>query len=469
MQPKTKTRRARGAGHLYTKRDKAGGESWIAKWYVDGRQVQRKVGPKRDRSGRGLDRAEAERKLRDLVHDVAQPVQSRVELEEAGRHLIDHRRALGRKPATVEAYDSLLRIHLGPFFAGRSLDAITPEDIEAFIRAKARDGKSVKTITNALGFLHSIFAYGQRRGWAKANPCQLVEKPRSDTDADIRFLDAEELEAAIRAEAEVGDELAPTLALMYRAAAMTGLRQGELIGLRWRDVDWTAAKVRVRRSYVRGEFSSPKSRRGARSVPLADELAAALDRHHQVSAHRSDGDLVFAHPSLGKPLDRTKVRKRFKVAVTRAGVGQFDEVVGEDGELERRALARFHDLRHTFGTRMAGVGVPMRTLQEWMGHRDIKTTQIYADYAPSERERGWVEEAFARSTRVLNPHQLSEPSTTNRLYLAIAALDAPPSRELWSRRSGVRVPSLTLVQTLRAGRGAQAAASSGARSRSMSV
>ena len=143
----SKTRRARGAGHLYTKRDKAGGESWIAKWYVDGRQVQRKVGPKRDRSGRGLDRAEAERKLRDLVHDVAQPVQSRVELEEAGHHLIDHRRALGRKPATVEAYDSLLRIHLGPFFAGRSLDAITPEDIEAFIRAKARDGKSAKTIT----------------------------------------------------------------------------------------------------------------------------------------------------------------------------------------------------------------------------------------------------------------------------------------------------------------------------------
>jgi integrase len=403
MHPKSKVRRPPGAGHLYVRRDKAGRESWFAKWYADGHQVKRKIGPKRDQDGRGLDRAEAERKLRDLVHDVAPPVHSRVEIEEAGRHLIDHRRALGRKPATVEAYDSLLRIHLAPLFAGRSLDAITTEDVEAFIRAKGREGKSAKTITNALGLLHSICVFGQRRGWAKWNPCQFVEKPRAEGDADIRFLDAEELEAAIRAELEAGDELAPTLALMYRAAAMTGLRQGELIGLRWRDVDWAAAKVRVRRSYVRGEFSSPKSRRGTRSVPLADELAAALDRHHQASGHQGDGDLVFAHPSLGKPLDRTKVRKRFKAAVTRAGVGQFEEIVGEDGKIERRALARFHDLRHTFGTRMAGVGVPMRTLQEWLGHRDFKTTLIYADYSPSELERGWVEEAFARSTPGTKP------------------------------------------------------------------
>ncbi len=56
---------------------------------------------------------------------------------------------------------------------------------------------------------------------------------------------------------------------------------------------------------------------------------------------------------------------------------------------------RFHDLRHTFGTRMAAAGVPMRTLQEWMGHRDFKTTLIYADYAPSAHERAMVESAFA--------------------------------------------------------------------------
>jgi integrase len=200
----------------------------------------------------------------------------------------------------------------------------------------------------------------------------------------------------VRTELEVGDELAPTLSLMYRAAAMTGLRMGELTALRWLDLDWSAGKVRVRRSWVRSEFSTPKSRRGSRAVPLADELAAELERHSRGSAFQADDDLVFAHPRLGGPLDRSKVRKRFKRALARAGARDV----------------RFHDLRHTFGTRMAGVGVPMRTLQEWMGHRDFKTTLIYADYSPSEREREWIEAAFdatrvepATGTHTLSPGQ----------------------------------------------------------------
>ncbi len=378
---KRRARRAPGAGHLFVRRDSAGRESWYGKWYADARQVKRKIGPRRGPDGRGLDRREAERKLRRLAEEVAPPPDSRVGVEEAGALLIEHLEALGRKPATVEAYDSLLRVHLAPHFAGWSLDAINADDLEAFVRAKASEGKSPKTVRNALGLLHSIYEFGQRKGWARSNPCKLIDKPRDDGDADIRFLEREEVEAVVRAESEVGDELAPTLALMYRAAAMTGLRMGELIGLRWLDLDWSAGKVRVRRSYVRGEFSTPKSRRGSRAVPLADELAAELERHFQGSPFQADEDLVFAHPRLGGPLDRSKVRKRFKRAVARAEVRDV----------------RFHDLRHTFGTQMAGVGVPMRTLQEWMGHRDFKTTLIYADYSPSEREREWIEVAFARS------------------------------------------------------------------------
>jgi integrase len=75
------------------------------------------------------------------------------------------------------------------------------------------------------------------------------------------------------------------------------------------------------------------------------------------------------------------VLKRFKAALRRGGAREV----------------RFHDLRHTFGTRMAAAGVPMRTLQEWMGHRDFKTTLIYADYMPGEREADLVDRAFAAS------------------------------------------------------------------------
>jgi integrase len=175
----------------------------------------------------------------------------------------------------------------------------------------------------------------------------------------------------------------PDRARAVAGAARTGLRQGELLGLRWRDVDWLAGRVRVRRTYVRGGFGSPKSRRSSRSVPLADRLLAELDAHHRRALYRGEDDLGFAHPLLGTPLDRSRLVKRFKAAVARAGLRDV----------------RFHDLRPTFGTRMAAADVPRRTLQEWMGHRDFKTTLIYADYAPSAHERAIVESAFALRPR----------------------------------------------------------------------
>ena len=125
-----------------------------------------------------------------------------------------------------------------------------------------------------------------------------------------------------------------------------------------------------------------KSVRGIRGVPLATELVQALDGLRALSTFVADDDLVFAHPETGAPLDRSKVRKRFQAACRRAGV----------------RVVRFHDLRHTFGTRMAATGeVSLRTLQEWMGHRDPKTTMIYADYQPGEREAEIVGRAFRLS------------------------------------------------------------------------
>ena len=118
-------------------------------------------------------------------------------------------------------------------------------------------------------------------------------------------------------------------------------------------------------------------------VPLADRVAGELERHFQASAFQADDDLVFAHPFTGGALDPSKILTRFKVALAAAGVRKV----------------RFHDLRHTFGTRTAAAGVPLRTLQEWMGHRDYKTTLVYADYQPDDRrEAELVERAFEAST-----------------------------------------------------------------------
>jgi integrase len=170
---------------------------------------------------------------------------------------------------------------------------------------------------------------------------------------------------------------------LYLTAAMCGLRQGELIALRWCDVDWEAQRIRVRRNHVLGEFDTPKSRRGSRSVPMTTRVAGELDRLHRSSRWQGDEDLVFAEPDTGEPLRRGALMRRYRRALKAA-------------KLE--PTHRFHDLRHTFGTAMAGAGVPMRTLQEWMGHRDISTTQRYADYAPNPQEVAMAEAAFARGS-----------------------------------------------------------------------
>jgi integrase len=393
------SRRSPGTGSLYVRRDGQGTESWYGHWRDEsGRQVKRVLGPKRKRGTRdGLTRVQAEKALRAKIDsqrlEGRRSPQDRLTLAEVGDRFIERKRAAALKTSTLESYESALRVHLKRFFDGRDVAKISAEDVEKFMAKKLESGLSAKTVRNYVGVLHSIFDYAVKKKWASTNPCaEVEEKPKSDPHGDIRFLDEVDLEALLRAE---GDETRRT---MYLTAAMTGLRQGELLALRWRDIDWTAARVRVRRNYVRGEYGTPKSRRSTRSVPLADRVAGELDLLHRASAFQGDEDLVFAHPVLGHPLDRSKLLKRFKAAVKLADAGQFEEVVkkGKDGKnkTELRPLTRFHDLRHTFGTRMAAAGVPMRTLQEWMGHRDLKTTLIYADYAPSVHEAAWVNRAF---------------------------------------------------------------------------
>jgi integrase len=165
--------------------------------------------------------------------------------------------------------------------------------------------------------------------------------------------------------------------------------------LRWQDVDWPSGRVRVRRNDVRGEWGTPKTKRGSRSIPLADRLAGELERHYQRSAYQADEDLVFCHPERGTVLDHSELVKRFKKALTAAAVREV----------------RFHDPRHTFGTRMAAAGVPLRTLQEWMGHRDFATTLIHADYQPSAHEAEFIGRAFGPGPN-LGPN-LSESERTS--------------------------------------------------------
>lgn len=131
----------------------------------------------------------------------------------------------------MEGYESFLRVYLAPYFGDRPLSRIGPNDVEAFIAASRRNGQSVKSTLNHLGLLHSIFEHAVRRGWATSNPCKSVEKPKAeDVDADVRFLDHAELDVLLAAVPT--DNVGRVERVLYLAAAMSGMRQGELLALR---------------------------------------------------------------------------------------------------------------------------------------------------------------------------------------------------------------------------------------------
>jgi integrase len=296
--------------------------------------------------------------------------------ELASRYLAN-RELVGLKRTTLMDYESYTRVHLVPAFGELELKAITIELIEEFIAAKRQEGKAVKSILNYLGLLHAMFAFAIRRGWCVRNPVALVEKPRGRRNLDIRFLEVQELEALLAATPT--DDRGTTERVLYLTAAMTGLRRGELLALRWQDIDWAAGVVRVRRNYTRGEFGTPKSRRSSRAVPLAQRVRDELQLHHQRTNFQAPTDLVFCHPHLGVVLDPAKLRRRFQTAARQADLRPI----------------RFHDLRHTFGTRMAAAGAPLRWIQEWLGHSDYRTTSLYADYAPDLSQAvHWAARAF---------------------------------------------------------------------------
>jgi integrase len=198
-------------------------------------------------------------------------------------------------------------------------------------------------------------------------------------------------------------------------AAVTGLRQSELLGLRWKHVDFNNQRIRVRNAWVRGEHSDEgKSELSTeRSTAVEDLAFAALAVWKKRTAYAAPNDLVFAHPQTGKPLDRTKVTRKFQQACRDAGV----------------PVVRFHDLRHTFGTHMAAAGTPLRIIQEMMGHADAKTTQIYSHYAPSPHEVDMVNKAFRRPA--LGPREPGgrpEPTPDARLAQPLDKEPAPVPR-----------------------------------------
>jgi integrase len=354
------------------------GPVWYAKYRLpDGRQVQKKLGPAWTGRGRPANGYFTKRTAEDWLRSVLDQarrgrlpgmVSTGATFADAAAEwlrYIEHDRR--RKPSTVAGYQSIVGSELLPRFGTMALEAVTPGEIESW---QASMTQAASTRTKALVLMHGIFERA-RKVWAlSSNPVADVEKPPVTRRGDLQVFSPEEVWALVRAAVSEAD------GALFMTAAFTGLRMGELLALRWRDVDFAGSAVRVRASYYAGHLTTPKSGK-VRAVPLAPDVASALAQLGQRPDWVGDDDLVFAGAG-GDYLDGSALRRRYKDALARVGL---------------RPL-RFHDLRHTFGTRMIAK-VDIRRVQEWMGHADVQTTMRYLHYAPRNEDAALVAEAFA--------------------------------------------------------------------------
>ena len=388
----SKRRRDYGSGSLWTEPRANGREVYACQFSIAGRQYQRVLGTVRKAHAKdGLTRAQAEKALRSARAGAEQDSARDSDAGQGPPHKLTlcevadlHLRWLegkGRKQSTIDGYREMIDLHLRGFFGTRPVRDITHRDVEGFIDHLRAIGRKNGTIANYTNLLHAILGTALRRGYVRENAVSRADNRPSagaDDDGVLRYLRMEDIEAMLRAIPD--DHLGPTDRALYLTATMTGLRMGELRALRWRNVDFVAQVLRVEQSFADGRLTRPKSRRSERAVPMPTRVAQALARHAQRSHYAADDDLVFPHPHRGGYLSDSTIRDRFKKACAAAGV--------------RRV--RFHDLRHTYGTLMAGAGVPLRVLQGLMGHASYATTEKYAKWAPNATaELAFAERAFA--------------------------------------------------------------------------
>lgn len=260
------------------------------------------------------------------------------------------------KDSSVTSKRQILRDHIEPALGDIELHELTYARIEDFriglIKKTGADGKRAlgdKTVNNILTVLHKLLDLACRRSLIVAVPPFEWLKPDASDFDYLEFAEADKLEAA------ADEEWRPMIMVGLRC----GLRQGELLGLQWDDVDFANGQLNVRHNMVRGKLTTTKNRKG-RLVPLGDEVAAALKGARHLRGRFVFCDAEGAHLTTGEckwPL----YRACSKAALRRVG---------------------WHVLRHSFASHLVMRGVPLNTVRELMGHATMTMTLRYAHLSP---------------------------------------------------------------------------------------
>lgn len=254
------------------------------------------------------------------------------------------------KPSAIHAKKLALKNHLGPAFDHMRLDKICVPVIEKYKAEKLAMKLSPKTVNNHLAMLRKLLNLAVE--WNELPLAPKIQQLRVP-EQEFRFFLFDEAERFLAA-------APPEHKAMLTLALKTGLRLGELLALKWEDVDLKAKKLIVRRSLWQDEEGSPKSGR-SREVPLSDAAAEALATHRHLR-----GDYVFCNEK-GERLSHSEVKDVVPRTCRRAGLAK---------------RLTWHDLRHTFASHLVMRGRGLKEVQELLGHATIDMTMRYAHLSP---------------------------------------------------------------------------------------
>lgn len=374
-----KRRRGSGEGTIFRRTlPDGGGVKWVAQLTLpDGRR----------KSFSAKTQAEVREKLESAKRELATGLPVTSERQTVAQYLaswLETMRPPRLVPETWSRYEDCIRLHITPALGKTRLTALTPQQVQAFYARLRTQGLSSTTVLHNHAVLHAALKSAVRLGLVARNVTDLVDRPRKRR-VEIHPLSASQARRLL----ETAETREPRLAALYALALAVGMRQGELLALRWDDLDLGArptAVVRINTTLKwRGTGAAreavlehPKSHYSRRQVSLPPSAVESLRRHRagqleerlKAGAAYGDRDLVFCD-ELGDPLTDGRVRRPLFALLVAAGL----------------PLIRFHDLRHTAATLALAARINPKAVSSMLGHASVAfTLDTYAHFVPDMQQ-----------------------------------------------------------------------------------
>ena len=280
------------------------------------------------------------------------------------------------KKNTWSQYNHLLKEYVLPSFGNVKIRDLRPDQIQSLYDDLLAQGVGTWTVLKIHNVIQSAFSHATKTSLIPHNPASLTILPREPT-YEMKILD----------ESQVSKMLVTAfghrLEALYNLAVTTGMRQSEILGLKWTDLDWVNQTLKIERQLVRPngtqiQYAPPKTKFGKRTLSLGDQSIEVLRRHYdlQHEERMAQGERWVEHgliftTSIGTPIHARNLIRYFKKILNEAGLTEI----------------RFHDLRHTAASIMLNHGIPVIVVSRRLGHaRPSITLDVYGHLIPNMDE-----------------------------------------------------------------------------------